>query len=160
MVDDKFSQVVKKPYKYGREMYAMGIRYVIGCDCSMNRDMPLRIQKEVKKKNQYINSEFRCAGLNVIPNARWSTLESTDFAFSDIPRGGVIGIGTHGSKSGTRDRRLLVHGIKELIIQKHPDVLLVHGSFPDYLKERLPYLPIIKTYDPYFIRGLKQKENL
>ena len=102
---------------------------LIAPDFSTCADFP----DPLKRWNFYRMNAFgywagKC-GLQVISNARWGYSNTWVYCWDSICEGDMIAIGTVASDlSRLENRELFEMGIRELIRQKHPSLIIVYGS--------------------------------
>lgn len=133
--DKKISTVLTATTKYLEELKQFPI--VISPDCSLYRDMPLTLQITNTYMNRAIGSYFQNKGLYVIPNIRWGDEHSfttkifpEKFAFTGIEKKSIVSIGTYGCCQKKEDKFYLKEGLKAMLEELEPIVVLVYGAMP------------------------------
>lgn len=112
---------------------------IISPDCSLYRDMPLVLQMTNVYLNRQIGHYLHAQGCNVIPNVRWGDERSykrilpdeLPFAFLGIPKRSIISIGTYGCCKSKEDKHHLKEGLKAMLHELEPEVVLVYGAMPN-----------------------------
>lgn len=124
---------------------------VITPDCSLYRDMPLSAQISNTYINRAIGTYLQRNGISVIPTVRWgdersysNVLFKEKFAFTSIPPKSIIAIGTYGCIKTKENRYHFTQGLKDLITELQPEVILVYGAMPaiifDQFKARTTFV--------------------
>lgn len=112
-------------------------------DFSVYLDMPRSQQIWNCWRNRVMAYHMQAEGLNVIPNVSWSDMESLEWAFDGIPEESVLSVTSQGCMgSNYVCKQSFLNGLHELVRQKHPELIVVYGKFPDAWKERFA-TPII-----------------
>lgn len=111
---------------------------VVSPDCSLYRDMPLTLQIANTYMNRAVGSFLQSQGLYVVPNVRWgdersfTTVELPEkFAFLGVEHNSIVSIGTHGCCKSPEDKYYLKSGLKAMLEELEPCVVLVYGPKPD-----------------------------
>ena len=115
----------------------------ISPDFSIYIDMPRSQQIWNCWRNRVMAYHLQQNGITVIPNVGWSDEKSLGWAFDGLPSNSILAITTQGCMG--KDyycKQSLLNGIHELVLQKHPEKLVVYGIFPDAWLERFP-MPIV-----------------
>lgn len=91
----------------------------------MNRAVAYHLQKE---------------GIPVIPNIRWGDETTYSFVFLGIPKNTIVAISTHGcikkdSKNNNYLRKCFKKGLKEMLKQLEPKMVIVYGYMPNDIFE-------------------------
>ena len=117
---------------------------VISPDCSFYVDMPLCLQIANTYMNRAIGAYLQSKGIYVIPNVRWgdersyTTCELPEkFAFLGIEKHSIVSIGTYGCIQGKEYRRYFYEGLKAMLEELEPKVVLVYGAMPDDIFEEV-----------------------
>jgi len=139
--DYQFERIWKHPTQY------MGLLRKfeggISTDFSMYLDMPKGQQIWNCWRNRVMAYYMQRAGITIIPNVGWSDEESLSWAFDGIPENSVLSITTQGCMGNDYyTKQSLLNGLHELSRKKHPEKLIVYGSFPDAWRERFP-MPVL-----------------
>ena len=115
----------------------------IGPDYSLYLGMPRSQQIWNCWRNKVMTFHMQKKGLLVIPNVGWSDESSYDWAFDGLPSNSVLSITTQGCMGNDYEcKRSLLNGLYELARRKHPEKLIVYGSFPEAWRDRFS-MPIV-----------------
>lgn len=134
-MDVNFADILSNPETY----YAQLKNYaaLISPDCSLYRNAPLAVQVMNIYRNRAIGSYFQRRGLYVIPQIRWGnefTYTTAYFpekiAFLGVEKHSIVAIGTYGCIQTSEDKMHFRAGLKEMLIELEPEVVLVYGSMP------------------------------
>ena len=79
-------------------------------------------------RSRALGNWWQREGLTVVPNVTWSGLDSLDYCFEGIPRGGTIFISTVGVTQDREARAIVEVGIREALRRIEPSRLLLLGS--------------------------------
>lgn len=111
---------------------------VISPDCSLYRDMPLVLQIANTYMSRAVGHYLQSRGIYVIPNVRWgdersyTTCELPEkFAFAGVPKNSIVSIGTYGCIQSRENRHYFREGLKAMLDELTPAIVLVYGSMPD-----------------------------
>lgn len=111
---------------------------VISPDCSLYRDMPLVLQIANTYMSRAIGHYLQQQGIYVIPNVRWgdersyTTCELPEkFAFLGLPKHSIVSIGTYGCIRCKINKYYFKEGLKAMLEELEPEVVIVYGSMPD-----------------------------
>ncbi len=136
--DVKFADILKNP-KEELENFK-NLECVITPDCSLYRDMPLTAQIANVYRSRAIGYYLQKNGIYVIPNIRWGDERSytnkvfnEKFAFLGIPKNSIVSIGTYGCIQSKESKKYFKEGLKEMIKELKPEVVLVYGSMPNII---------------------------
>ena len=134
--DTKFSDILKDP-----ESFVTDLRRFPGMvtlDCSVYWDSPLTAQIANVYRSRAIGCYFQKRGFYVIPNVRWGDERSyttevlpEKFAFLGLPKHSIVSIGTYGCCQTEEEKYHLYHGLKAMLDELAPEVVLVYGSMPE-----------------------------
>ena len=134
----KFADILKNP-KEELENFK-NLECVITPDCSLYRDMPLTAQIANVYRSRAIGYYLQKNGIYVIPNIRWGDERSytnkvfnEKFAFLGIPKNSIVSIGTYGCIQSKESKKYFKEGLKEMIKELKPEVVLVYGSMPNII---------------------------
>ena len=116
----------------------MNFPIIITPDCSVYRDMPLVLQMTNTYLNRQIGYYLQKQGCYVIPNVRRGDERSyiriipneIPFAFLGIEKNSIVSIGTYGCCKTIDDKYYLKEGLRAMIKELEPDVVLVYGAMP------------------------------
>lgn len=111
---------------------------IISPDCSLYRDMPLVLQMTNVYLNRQIGHYLQAQGCNVIPNVRWGDertykrilTDELPFAFLGIPKHSIVSIGTYGCCKTKADKFHLKEGLRAMLKELEPEIVLVYGAMP------------------------------
>ena len=94
--------------------------------------------------NRAIGAYLQSKVIYVIPNVRWgdersyTTCELPEkFAFLGIEKHSIVSIGTYGCIQGKEYRRYFYEGLKAMLEELEPKVVLVYGAMPDDIFEEV-----------------------
>lgn len=112
---------------------------IISPDCSLYRDMPLVLQMTNVYLNRQIGHYLQQQGCYVITNVRWGDersytriiLDEVPFAFLGVPKQSIVSIGTYGCCKSKEDKVHLRQGLKAMLDELEPEVVLVYGAMPE-----------------------------
>lgn len=138
--DYQFERFWNRPSQYLQLL--KGFAGGISPDYSMYLTMPRSQQIWNCWRNRAMAYFLQNNGLRIIPNAGWSDADSLEWAFDGLPSNSVLSITTQGCMG--KDyvcRQSLLNGLHELVRRKHPEKLIVYGSFPEAWRDRFP-MPI------------------
>lgn len=129
MHDKTFRQVISHADRYVNDLKQF--RAVITPDCSLYQDMPLCLQITNTYLNRAVGFFFQKQGIAVIPNVRWGDERSYEFCFLGVPKNGMVAISTHGCIRSNENKEYFRKGLKAMIAEIRPQIVLVHGDMPD-----------------------------
>ena len=134
--DIRFSDVLLATDNYLDEL--RNFPGIISPDCSLYRDMPLVLQIANTYMNRAVGHYLQAKGLYVIPNIRWGDERSyttcvlpEKFAFSGIEKHSIVSIGTYGCIQSKENRHYFREGLKAMLDELEPAIVLVYGGMPD-----------------------------
>lgn len=134
--DIKFSNVLTSTKKFLSELSEFSA--IISPDCSLYRDMPLCLQIANTYMNRAVGSFLQAHGLYVIPNIRWGDERSytaielpEKFAFLGVPKQSIVSISTYGCIRGKENKHYFKEGLKAMLDELEPKVVLVYGAMPN-----------------------------
>lgn len=134
--DIRFADVLNSTDNYLEELKCFP--GVISPDCSLYRDMPLVLQIANTYMNRAVAHYLQSQGIYVIPNVRWGDERSyttcdlpEKFAFVGIPQNSIVSVGTYGCIQGTENKYYFKEGLKAMLEELTPEIVLVYGSMPD-----------------------------
>ena len=70
-------------------------------------------------------------GVKVIVNVRWGDRRTYSISCCGVPKNGAIAIGSHGTLKQREDREFFVNGLKYVVDNIHPKIIVVYGAAPD-----------------------------
>lgn len=111
---------------------------IVSPDCSLYRDMPLVLQMVNVYISRQVGHYLQEHGCYVIPNVRWGDERSytriipdePPFAFLGIPKHSIVSIGTYGCCKSKTDKTHLKEGLRAMLEELEPEVVLVYGAMP------------------------------
>lgn len=134
--DVKFADVLNATDNYMNEFSKF--KGIISPDCSLYRDMPLSLQIANTYLNRAVGTNIQRKGNNVIPNVRWGDERSYStilfrekFAFVGVPKNSIVAIGTYGCIKSKEDKYYFKEGLRAMLEELKPEVVLVYGAMPD-----------------------------
>ena len=135
--DLKFRDLLTNVEKYTDELRKFPV--IISPDCSLYRDMPLVLQMANAYFNRQIGHHLQQQGCYVITNVRWGDERSytriipneVPFAFLGVPKHSIVSIGTYGCCKSKEDKIHLRQGLKAMLDELEPEVVLVYGAMPE-----------------------------
>ena len=129
-IDDyRFNNLWNRHKKYLNIL--SGFNGVITPDFSLYYDMPIAMQIWNTYRNRAIGYWLQSQGINIIPNVRWSTEKSYDFAFEGLPKGGTVVCSTHGAIKNRKSRKYFEKGLEKMVLTLDPDTIVVYSYCPD-----------------------------
>ena len=110
---------------------------VVTPDNSLYRDAPLLTQIANVYRSRTIGHLFQKQGAYVITNIRWGDERSyttsvlpEKFAFLGAPKNSIVSIGTYGCVQSKENKYYFREGLKAMLDELTPEVVLVYGSMP------------------------------
>lgn len=117
---------------------------IISPDCSLYLDMPLCLQIANVYMNRAIGHYLQEKGLYVIPNVRWGDERTFTIdilpekvAFLGIPKHSIVSIGTYGCVKSKEAKYYFREGLRAMLDELEPEVVLVYGSMPKQIFDGL-----------------------
>jgi hypothetical protein len=126
--DALFERVWTNPQRYVQMLQRF--RGLIGLDYSMNLGAPEARVEWNCYRNKALDFWFQTLGMNLIPNVRFCDEDSFRYCFEGIPEHSVLAVGTYGAIKDARVKNVIITGLKELIKQKKPSLIVFYGSIP------------------------------
>lgn len=133
--DVKFADFVLRPEFYSEELCRF--RGIITPDCSLYRDMPLGAQLLNTYRNRMLGYQCQRRGGYVIVNVRWgdersytTCLYPVKFAFLGVPKHSIVSISTYGCIKGSENKYYFKQGLKAMLEELQPLIVLVYGAMP------------------------------
>lgn len=134
--DVLFRRFILDPGAYLEEIRRFEV--VVSPDCSLYRDMPLCLQIINTYLNRQIGHYLQSMGLYVVPNVRWGDERSylrtlpdePPFAFLGVEKHSIVSIGTYGCCRGNENRHHLREGLRAMLKELEPEIVLVYGAMP------------------------------
>lgn len=104
---------------------------VITPDCSMLIGQAPCLQQANTYMNRAVGFYLQKHGVPIIPNIRWSDESSFAYCFLGVPRYSMVCVSTHGCIELPEQRRMFKIGMRAMMDELRPPVVLVHGRMPD-----------------------------
>ena len=101
---------------------------IIGPDFSMGFGLPLATVLDNCRRRRYIEHWFYKLGFQVVPFVRWTDERSFEFCFLGLTKNSIIAISTYGSMQNKFLNKYFLIGLKELIVQVEPRLIIIYGS--------------------------------
>lgn len=131
--DIKFAEILKDPESFINDLNRFP--GMVTLDCSVYWDSPLTAQIANVYRSHAIGHYFQKRGFYVIPNVRWGDERSyttevlpEKFAFLGLPKHSIVSVGTYGCSQSREEKYHLYHGLKAMMMELEPEVVLVYGS--------------------------------
>ena len=144
--DRKFQSALIHPEKYVEKFSRY--KAVLTPDVTLSLDMPPSVRIQNIRASRQAGAVWESRGLNVIPSVRWTSRADYDIAFSGIPLGSIVAVGTYGAIRDRILRKSLFEGLEELVNRLKPSCLLIYGSLDARRKIELEKLTQIRQYLP------------
>lgn len=114
---------------------------VVSPDCSLYYDMPLVLQMANTYLSRQIGHYLQTKGIYVVQNVRWGDERSytkiipteVPFAFLGVEKHSIVSIGTYGCSKTREEVHHLREGLRAMLRELEPEVVLVYGSMPDFV---------------------------
>ena len=100
---------------------------IIAPDFSLYLDMPRCMQIWNVYRSRAIGYYLSTLGYKIIPNVRWTDVESYKFCFDGIKKNQIVAVGTLGCSKGKYDKQLLLNGFIEMIKRLNPSAVILYG---------------------------------
>ena len=124
--DYQFERIWNNPHKY------MDILKKYDCvltpDFSLYADMPIPMQIWNVYRSRLIGQIMADYGMKVIPTLQWAKVDSYNFAFDGIEKGGVVSVSTVGIKKNKDAKKLFFDGMSEALKRIEPSCVVIYGS--------------------------------
>lgn len=124
--DRSFARIMHDPLKYAKILSRF--KYVISPDFSQHLDMPQFLCMQNSWWNNAFGAYWQSLGINVIPNVSWSRPDSYDYAFSGIPKQGIIAINCSAIKGNPMSRYFWMKGYDAAISVLDPKLIIRYGD--------------------------------
>lgn len=135
-LDKKFVDFIICIKKYIKEI--LPYKGIITPDCSLYRNMPLALQIANTYINRLVGHYLQEIGMYVIPHVRWgdersytTILFNEKFAFIGLPKNSILSISTYGCIQGKENKYYFKEGLKNMLLELTPKIVLVYGQMPD-----------------------------
>ncbi|MDE5811416.1 MAG: DUF4417 domain-containing protein [Muribaculaceae bacterium] len=98
-------------------------------------------------RTRFVGAYWQLCGFNVIPTASWGGLESFSYCFAGLPEKSVIAVSAVGARKNCETFNLWLYGLKRLILEKTPSLILIYGEVCDIsgLEAPIQFLPTFIT---------------
>ena len=116
---------------------------LISTDFSLFRDYNEELLVYNCRRNRSIDYALQKAGITMIPTAGFADESSWEWCFDGLPEHSTLAITTNGTLSDPEAKRLFIGGVRALINQKEPTVLVVCGKYPKWLDTKYAGVKII-----------------
>ena len=133
--DINFADIVRNPEAFTDDIKRFSA--VVTPDNSLYRDAPLITQIANVYRSRTIGHLFQKQGAYVITNIRWGDERSyttavlpEKFAFLGAPKNSIVSIGTYGCVQSKENKYYFREGLKAMLDELTPEVVLVYGSMP------------------------------
>ncbi len=100
--------------------------------------MPLTLQIANTYFNRAVGHFLQSNGLYVIPNIRWGDERSYSlsilpekFAFLGVDKHSIVAVSTYGCIRSRENRFYFEEGLRAMLIELEPEIVLVYGAMPD-----------------------------
>jgi hypothetical protein len=124
-IDDyRFEKCWSKPESTYERVAEVGA--ALTPDFSMWRDMPRAMQLWQVYRSRWCGAFWQHLGVDVVPTVTWGDTTTFDFAFDGLPRRSVLAVSMLGVRKDGRP--LFIQGLKELVAQCKPTMLLCYGK--------------------------------
>lgn len=141
-VDDyQFERLWNAPDKYIETLKEY--KCFLSPDFSLYTDMsePMRIWNTYRSR--LIGAYYQRQGIEVIPTISWAQKSSFKYCFKGIEGGGVVAVSTIGVKDSKDAFKIWSDGMKEMIKQIEPSMILVYGGEVEFDYKGI----IVRYYD-------------
>lgn len=127
--DKEFSRVLTATDKY-LDLFKQ-YDGVITPDCSLLIGQSKCLQQANTYMNRAVGYYLQKNGIPVIPNIRWSDESSFEYCFLGVPKNSIVSVSTHGCIKSQNQRIMFKKGLKAMINELSPKIVLVHGYMPE-----------------------------
>lgn len=103
-------------------------KYVISPDFSQHLDMPQFLCMQNSWWNSAFGAYWQSLGINIIPNVSWSRPDSFDYAFTGLPKHGVVAINCTAIKGNPMSRYFWMKGYDAAINVLDPKLIIRYGD--------------------------------
>jgi hypothetical protein len=124
--DYRFEKVWSRPEATYERIADVGA--ALSPDFSMWRDMPKAMQIWQVYRSRWCGAFWQHLGVDVVPTVTWGDPATYEFTFDGLPQRSVLAVSMLGVRKDGRE--LFVQGIKELVAQCDPTLLLCYGKIP------------------------------
>lgn len=152
-IDDyQFERIWRLPERYLPVLKRFSC--VIAPDFSLFVDVPRSVNIWNVYRNRTIARWLQDNGVPVIPSVSWGSLDTLEFCFDGIPERSVVAIGHTAYGRSEPQRESFLMGVRNLVEQKNPSLLLVYGKAFD---AELPNVVFIEDHISKLKRYGKRK---
>lgn len=124
--DRSFARIMHNPMKYVAILNRF--KYVISPDFSQHLDMPKFLCMQNSWWNNAFGAYWQSQGIKVIPNVTWSRPESYFYAFTGIPKQGIVAINCTAIKGNPMSRYFWMKGYEAAISALDPKLIIRYGD--------------------------------
>ncbi len=152
-IDDyQFERIWNNPFRYLEILKQF--KGVIGPNFSMFANMPKAISIFNLYRNNTLCNFYKQNGIEIIPCACWTNIESYMWCFETIKENSVISVSSVGA-----DKQMFIEGFKHLIQMAKPRLVVYFGRFFNELKE---YEDKVIIFEPFTKRlhNLKKGDKI
>lgn len=147
--DIQFERLWNNPHKYLPILKRFN--GVVGPDFSLYGDYPIALQIYNVYRSRIITHWLKQNGIKVIPNVRWSTINSYTFCFDGLKKNDIVFIGSHGCSKKKEDKKIFYEGLKKMIEVLEPRTICIYGKSNNSIYKEIQKLGIvIKAYESNF----------
>ena len=105
---------------------------ILSPDFSLYLDMPMPMKIWNVYRSRQIGQFYQQHGIKVIPTLSWAEEDTFEFAFKGIEKGSVVSVSTIGVKRDEKAFEIWKNGMKAMIQEIQPSVILVYGGKLDF----------------------------
>lgn len=152
-MDIDFAEILRNTTMYSELLKG---KIVITPDCSLYYGAPYAVAMANIYRDRAIGYFLQKNGAYVIPRIRWSNeITFTDSLFPDklaflgVEKHGIYAIGTYGCIQTKEEKRVFKLGLKAMIEELEPEVVLVYGAMPKDVFEEFMGLTRFVRYDDW-----------
>ncbi len=138
--DYRFEQIWRNPDRVLPLLSGFGA--VIAPDFSCYTDFPEALRIYAVYRNAWLGCWWQENGIPAIPQATWSAAETLAYAFDGIPEDSVVAVSSVGCMKNSGARALFEKGMRCLIAEKRPRLLLFHGILPEGMPGNIRRIPV------------------
>ena len=124
--DRSFARIMHNPQMYAKILSRF--KYVISPDFSQHLDMPQFLCMQNSWWNSAFGAYWQSLGINIIPNVSWSRPDSFDYAFTGLPKHGVVAINCTAIKGNPMSRYFWMKGYDAAINVLDPKLIIRYGD--------------------------------
>lgn len=90
-------------------------------------------------RTRFVGAYWQLCGFNVIPTASWGGLESFAYCFEGLPENSIIAVSAMGARQNKAAYDLWCYGIRRLVLEKKPILILIYGEPFEVPETGTPY---------------------